>query len=341
MFSLFTKNFAIDLGTANTLIICNNEIVVNEPSIVALNRDTKEVIAVGHEALMMHGKTPENIRTIRPLKDGVIADFTVAEQMLRAFIRQANKGRGFWLSTIRMMICVPSGITDVEKRAVRDSAEHVGAREVYLIQEPMAAAIGIGLNVREPKGHMVIDIGGGTTEIAVISLGGIVCQESIRIAGDELNMAIKEYIRKEFELDIGERTAERIKIHVGAAVKDLKNPPEPIEIQGKHVRKGIPATIKIGYQQVAEAIDKAVEEIEKAILKTLEAALPEVASDIYAEGIYLTGGGALLRGLDERISKKTELKVHIAEDPLKAVAKGTAIALENLHQYRYLFAGER
>lgn len=336
LFNFFTSEIAIDLGTANTLIMYNDEVVVDEPSIVALDRATGKVLAIGKEAQQMHEKTHENIKTVRPLRDGVIADFTVAEHMIRGMIKMIHPNRRFLPSNHKMVICIPSGITEVEKRAVRDSAEHAGAKEVYLIPEPMAAAIGIGINVEEPIGHMIVDIGGGTTEIAVIALSGIVSDQSIRIAGDELNSDILDYMRRQHNLLIGERSAERIKIEVGAALPELDNPPADIEIRGKDLMTGIPKTISISYREIAHALNKSIMKIEEAILKALEFTPPELSADIYDRGIHITGGGASLRGLDIRLSEKTKLPVHIAEDPLRAVVKGTGIALKNTHKFKFL-----
>ncbi len=336
LFNFFTSEIAIDLGTANTLIMYNDEIVVDEPSIVALDRITGKVLAIGAEAQQMHEKTHENIKTVRPLRDGVIADFTVAEHMIRGMIKMIHPNRRFIPSNHKMVICIPSGITEVEKRAVRDSAEHAGAKEVYLIPEPMAASIGIGINVEEPIGHMIVDIGGGTTEIAVIALSGIVSDQSIRIAGDEFNSDILDYMRRQHNLLIGERSAERIKIEVGAALPELENPPEDIEIRGKDLMTGIPKTISISYREIAHALNKSIMKIEEAILKALEFTPPELSADIYDRGIHITGGGALLRGLDIRLQEKTKLPIHIAEDPLKAVVKGTGIALKNTHKFKFL-----
>lgn len=336
LFDFLTTNIAIDLGTANTLIMYNDEIVVDQPSIVAVDRMTGKVIAVGNEAQQMHEKTHEKYKTIRPLRDGVIADFTVAEHMIRGMIKMIPNRRKYLSTSYRMVICIPSGITEVEKRAVKDSAEQAGAKDVFLIAEPMAAAIGIGLNIKEPTGHMVVDIGGGTTEIAVIALSGIVTDQSIRIAGDEFNDDILDYMRKQHNMLIGERSAERIKIEVGAALPDLETPPPPIEIRGKDLMTGIPKTITISHHEVAHALNKSIAKIEDAILKALESTPPELSADIYERGIHLTGGGAALRGLDKRLAEKTKLPIHVAEDPLKAVVKGTGICLENLHEYKYL-----
>lgn len=336
LFDFFTQEIAIDLGTANTLIIHNDKVVVDEPSIVALDKTTGKVIAVGKKAMQMHGKTHENIKTIRPLKDGVIADFHAAEQMIREMIKMINPGRKVFQPSLRMVICIPSGITEVEKRAVRDSSEHAGAKEVYLIHEPMAAAIGIGIDVEEPMGNMIIDIGGGTSEIAVIALGGIVCDKSIRVAGDEFTSDIEDYMRRQHNILIGERSAERIKIEVGAALPELDNPPPDIAVHGRDLMTGIPKEIYVSYSEIAHALDKSISKIEEAILNALEMTPPELSADIYRTGIYLAGGGSLLRGLDKRISMKTKLPVHVAEDPLRAVARGTGIALKNIDKFPFL-----
>lgn len=336
LFSFFTQEIAIDLGTANTLIIYNDKVVVDEPSIVAKDRSTDKVIAIGRKAQQMHGKTHENIKTVRPLKDGVIADFQAAEAMIRGMIKMIKPGKSFFTPSLRMVICIPSGITEVEKRAVRDSAEHAGAKEVYLIHEPMAAAIGIGIDVDEPMGNMIIDIGGGTSEIAVIALGGIVCDKNIRVAGDEFTQDIEEYMRRQHNILVGERTSEEIKIEVGAALPDLEDPPEDFAVRGRDLMTGIPKEIKVTYTEVAHALDKSISKIEEAILSALETTPPELSADIYRTGIYLAGGGSMLRGLDKRISMKTKLPVHIAEDPLRAVARGTGIALKNIDRFQFL-----
>lgn len=334
-FNFFTQELAIDLGTANTLIIQDGVIVVNEPSIVAIDRKTGETIAVGNKAMQMHEKTHDNIKTIRPLKDGVIADFQAAENMIEGFIKMIGVRKKFF-THMKIVICIPSGITEVEKRAVFDSADHVDSKETYLIHEPMAAALGIGLDVEEPVGNMVIDIGGGTTEIAVIALSGIVCDQSIRTAGDEFTQDIIDFMKREYSLLVGERTAEQIKINVGSAVEKLDNPPADYPVNGRDMVSGIPKQITVGYKEIAKALDKSISKVEEAILKALETTPPELASDIYQKGIYLTGGGALLRGLDKRISEKTKLQVHIADDPLSAVVRGTGIALKNSHKFSFL-----
>ena len=336
LFDLFTQEIAIDLGTANTLIIHNDKVVVDEPSIVAIDRASGKVLAVGKQAQQMHGKTHENIKTIRPLKDGVIADFHAAEHMIRGMIKMIPSTNRLFSPSLKMVICIPSGITEVEKRAVRDSAEHAGAKDVYLIHEPMAAAIGIGIDVEEPMGNMVIDIGGGTSEIAVIALGGIVCDKSIRVAGDEFTSDIEEYMRRQHNILIGDRTAEQIKIAVGAASMELDNPPEDYAVHGRDLMTGIPKEIKVTYLEIAQALDKSISKIEEAILSALEMTPPELSADIYKTGIYLAGGGAMLRGLDKRIEQKTRLPIHIADDPLRAVARGTGIALKKADTLTFL-----
>jgi rod shape-determining protein MreB len=333
--SFFKQDLAIDLGTANTLIIQDGKIIVDEPSIVAIDRKTGETIAVGRKAMQMHEKTHENIKTVRPLKDGVIADFQAAESMIEGMINMIGQKRRFF-SHLKMVICIPSGITEVEKRAVFDSADHVDSKETYLIHEPMAAALGIGLDVEEPVGNMIIDIGGGTTEIAVIALSGIVCDQSIRIAGDEFTNDIIEYMKRQHNVLIGERTAEQIKINVGSAMHELENPPVDFPVNGRDLMTGIPKQITVSYKEAAHALDKSITKIEEAIIKALESTPPELSSDIYKTGLYLTGGGALLRGLDKRIGLRTKLPVHVAEDPLRAVVRGTGIALNNTERFSFL-----
>ncbi len=336
LFSFLTQEIAIDLGTANTLIIMNDKVVVDEPSIVAKDIQSGNIVAIGKRAQQMHGKTHKLIETVRPLKDGVIADFQSAEAMIRGMIKMINIGKTFFTPSLRMVVCIPSGITEVEKRAVRDSCEHAGAKEVYLIHEPMAAAIGIGIDVEEPMGNMIIDIGGGTSEIAVIALGGIVCDKSIRVAGDDFTQDIDEYMRRQHNILIGERTAELLKIEVGAAIPELENPPADFAVRGRDLMTGIPKEIIVSYTEVAHALDKTISKIEEAILSALEMTPPELSADIYKTGIYLAGGGSMLRGLDKRISQKTKLPVHIAEDPLRAVARGTSIALKNIDRFQFL-----
>lgn len=334
-FDFLTENIAIDLGTANTLIIHNDNVVVDSPSIVARDRVTTKIIAVGHEAALMQGKTHENIKTIRPLKDGVIADFDASEQMISMFIKNipALKKR-FFTPALRMVICIPSGITEVEMRAVRESAERVNGKEVYLIHEPMAAAIGIGVNIMQPKGNMIIDIGGGTTEIAVIALSGIVCDKSVKVAGDVFTNDIIYYMRTQHNLYIGERTAERVKILIGSALEELENPPEDMTVQGRDLLTGKPKETVISYREIAKALDKSIIRIEDSVMETLSQTPPELAADIYNTGVYLAGGGSMLRGLDKRLSQKTDLPIFIAEDPLRAVVRGTGISLKNIDQYK-------
>ncbi|MCL2682774.1 MAG: rod shape-determining protein [Bacteroidales bacterium] len=336
LFSFMTQEIAIDLGTANTVIIHNDKVVVDEPSIIAMDRKTNKVIAIGKRALQMHGKTHDNIKTIRPLQGGVIADFHATEYMVKEMIKMVNPKKSVFPKVMKMVICIPSGITEVEERAVRDSAEQAGAREVRLIHEPMAAAIGIGINVLEPTGNMVVDIGGGTSEIAVIALGGIVSNKSIRIGGDEFNQDIEDYMRRQHNINIGERTAEKIKIEVGSAIPDLDNPPEDYPVQGRDMLTGIPKEIIVSYSEIAHALDKSIIKIEAAVLSALEQTPPELSADIYRTGIYLAGGGSMLRGLDKRLSMKTKLPVRLAEDPLRAVARGTGIALKNFDKFVFL-----
>jgi len=334
-FDFMTEDIAIDLGTANTLIIHDGKVVIDNPSIVARNRLTGKIIAIGKEANLMQGKTHENIKTIRPLKDGVIADFEASEQMIKEFVKQIPSiKKRLFPPALRMVICIPSGITEVEKRAVRDSAKHMNAKEIYLIYEPMAAAIGVGINIMEPKGNMIIDIGGGTTEIAVIALGGIVCDQSVKVAGDLFTNDIMYYMRTQHNLHVGETTAEKIKIKIGAATEDLETPPEDMLVQGRDLLSGKPKQVQVSYREIAKALDKSIIRIEDAVMETLSKTPPELAADIYNTGIYLAGGGSMLRGLDKRLSRKTDLPVYVAEDPLRAVVRGTGIALKELNRYK-------
>jgi rod shape-determining protein MreB len=326
----------MDLGTANSIVIHNDQVVIDEPSIVAIDKMTNKIVAVGKRAQQMQGKENRTIETIRPLRGGVIADFEMAQHLIREFIKMTSATRSFFSPALRMVICIPSGITNVEERAVRESAEQAGAKEIRMIHEPMAAAIGIGIDVLEPMGHMVVDIGGGTAEIAVISLGGIVCNKSIRVAGDEFNENICEYMKKQHNMIIGERTAEKVKMEVGSAVSELDNPPEDFATLGRDMLTGIPKEILVNYKEVAHALDKSIARIESAIMEALAETPPELAADIYKNGIYLAGGGSLLRGLDRRISAKTKLQVHVAEDPLRAVARGTSAALKNFNKFSFL-----
>ncbi|ASW73996.1 rod shape-determining protein MreB [Chryseobacterium piperi] len=337
LLDMFTQEIAMDLGTANTLIIHNNKIVIDQPSIVAMDRTTGKPIAVGEQAKLMQGKTHENIKTVRPLKDGVIADFHASEHMIKEFIKQIPGIRGRFIQpALRIVICIPSGITEVEKRAVKDSALKVNAKEVKLIYEPMAAAIGAGIDVQNPEGNMIIDIGGGTTEIAVIALGGIVVDKSLKIAGDVFTNDIAYFLRSYYNLYVGERTAERIKIEIGSALEELDYPLEDIPVQGRDMITGKPKEIMVNYKEVFKALDKSIMRIEDAVMETLSMTPPELAADIYKTGIYLAGGGALLNGLADRIHRKTGLPVCVAEDPLRAVVRGTGIALKNINKFRFL-----
>ena len=336
-FDFMTEDIAIDLGTANTLIIHNDKVVIDSPSIVARDRISGKIIAVGKEANMMQGKTHENIKTIRPLKDGVIADFDASEKMISMFIKSIPAlNKKMFTPALRMVVCIPSGITEVEMRAVKESCERVNGKEVYLIHEPMAAAIGIGIDIMQPKGNMIVDIGGGTTEIAVIALGGIVCDKSVKIAGDVFTNDIAYYLRTHHNLYIGERTAERIKLEVGSAVEELDVPIDDIPVQGRDLITGKPKEIMVNYKEIAKALDKSIIRIEDAVMETLSLTPPELAADIYKTGIYLAGGGALLRGLADRLHRKTGLPVFVAEDPLRAVVRGTGIALKNMDKFNFL-----
>ena len=334
-FDFWSESIAIDLGTVNTLIIHNDKVVVDSPSIVAIDKRTEKIIAVGSEANLMQGKTHENIKTVRPLKDGVIADFNASEQMISLLIRSIPAlNKKFFTPALKMVICIPSGITEVEMRAVRESAERVNGKEVYLIHEPMAAAIGIGVDIMQPKGNMIVDIGGGTTEIAVIALSGIVCDKSVKVAGDVFTGDIIYYMRTQHNLFIGERTAEKIKISIGSASDELESPPDDLSVQGRDLLTGKPKEALISFREIAKALDKSIIRIEDSVMETLSQTPPELAADIYNTGIYLAGGGSMLRGLDKRLSKKTDLPVFIAEDPLRAVVRGTGITLKNIERYK-------
>lgn len=332
----FTQEIAMDLGTANTVIIHNDKIVVDEPSIVALDRDSKKMIALGSKAQQMHGKTHENIRTVRPLRDGVISDYDAAEQMMNGLIKMAVSKNRLFDPALKMVVGIPSGSTEVEKRAVRDSSEKSGGREVYMIYEPMAAAIGIGIDVEMPEGNMIVDIGGGTTEIAVIALGGIVSNNSIRIAGDDLTADVIEYMNRQHNIKVGERTAELIKINVGSALTTLEDPPEDYIVHGPNRMTALPMEVPVSYQEIAHCIEKSISKIEAAVLSALEQTPPELYADIVRQGIWLAGGGALLRGLDKRLSNKIGIQFHIADDPLHAVVRGTGVALKNTDKFSFL-----
>ena len=335
LFSL-TQELAIDLGTANTLIVYNDEVVVDEPSVVAVNIQTGQLAALGREAQAYIGRTNQILRTIRPLKDGVIADFNATEMMLRGMIRKIKTGSSLFSPSLKMVICIPSGSTNVEIRAVRDSAEHAGGREVAMIYEPMAAALGAGIDVEAPEGNMIIDIGGGTSEIACISLGGIVCSESINVAGDVFTADIMDYVRQQHSIRIGERTAEEIKCKIGAAVPELEDEPEDFVVTGPSMLTALPQTITLSYNEIAYALDKSLVKLDAALMKVLQEMPAELYSDVVKNGIYLAGGGALIKGLDKRLSKKTGIQFHIADDPLRAVVRGTNIALKNINLFSFL-----
>ena len=335
LFSL-TQELAIDLGTANTLIVYNDEVVVDEPSVVAINVHTNQLEALGSKAQEYIGRVNPTLRTIRPLKDGIIADFNATELMLRGMIRKIKTKGTLFSPSLKMVICIPSGSTNVAIRAVRDSAEHAGAREVAMIFEPMAAALGAGIDVEAPEGNMIIDIGGGTSEIACISLGGIVCSESIDVAGDVYTNDIIEYVRREHNVRIGERTAEQIKCKIGAAISDLDEAPEDFEFTGPDITTGLPRTISLSYTEIAYALEESLAKLDAALMKVLQDMPAELYSDVVRNGIYLAGGGALIKGLDRRLSRKTGIPFHIAEDPLRAVVRGTNIALKNINHFSFL-----
>jgi len=335
--AFFTQELAIDLGTANTVIFQDDQIVLDEPSIVALDNFSGKVMALGQEAKLMYERTNPNIKAIRPMKDGVIADFNAAELMIKGFIKQVNnKRRSLFSPNIRCVIGIPSGSTEVEIRAVRDSAEHAGGHDVYLIYEPMASALGIGLDVLAPKGNMVVDIGGGTAEIAVVSLGGIVVQQSIDTAGDVFTNDILQYLRQQYNIRVGEITSEKIKIAVGAVTTDLDEEPEDCIVSGANLMTAHPVTVKVGYQEIAHCLDRSVAKIEDGIMTALEQTPPELYSDIVENGIFLSGGGALLRGIAKRFSEKINIPFHVADDPLRAVARGTCLALKGVDRFPFL-----
>lgn len=336
-FSFLNQELAIDLGTANTVIYQNDQIVLDEPSIIALDNNTGKCIALGQEAKLMHEKVNPGIKTVRPLKDGVIADFNAAEQMIRGFIKQvSSKHRSLFAPNLKVVVGIPSGSTEVEIRAVRDSTEHAGGRDVYLIFEPMAAALGIGLNVQAPQGNMVVDIGGGTTEIAVISLGGLVVQDSIRTAGDVFTSDIQYYLRQQHNIKVGEITAEKIKLAVGSVIPELDEEPDPFIVRGPNLMTAHPVEATITHQEIAHCLDKSIVKIETSIMHVLENTPPELYADIVENGIYLSGGGALLRGLAKRLKDKINIEFHVADDPLHAVARGTCDSLKHTDTYSFL-----
>jgi rod shape-determining protein MreB len=336
--SFLTQDLAMDLGTANTIIMHNDKIVVDQPSIVAIDQNTGKTIAIGDTARQMHGKTHKSIKTVRPLQNGVIADFEAAEQMIRGMIRMIPSKSHFFTPSLRMVICIPSGSTEVEIRAVRDSADQAGSREVHLIHEPMAAALGIGIDVEAPVGNMVVDIGGGTTEIAIISLGGIVCNASIRTAGDDFTLDIQQYMRHQYNIKVGEATAEEIKIRVGSALTELDSPPDDFIVRGPNLMTSLPIELMVNYEEIAHCLDKSLIKVEAAIMSVLEQAPPELYADIVKNGIFLTGGGALLKGLDKRLKEKINIDFKVPENPLLAVARGSGIAMKRLGKgVPYLF----
>ncbi|WMJ74415.1 rod shape-determining protein [Cytophagaceae bacterium ABcell3] len=338
LFNFFGNGIAVDLGTANTLIMHNDQIVLNEPSIIAVNSVSGEIVAVGRKAMEMHEKTHEHIKTIRPMKDGVISNFHAAEAMIRGMLKMiTSSGKKTLLKSVdKMVICIPYGATEVEKRAVRDSAEHAGVKDLFMIHEPLAAALGIGIDIEQPEGSLIVDMGGGTTEIAIIALSGVVTNQSLKVAGDALNRDILNYMRREHNLLIGERTAERIKMEIGSALVELENPPSDMNVIGRDLMTGLPKEILINYSEISQCMEKSISMIEEGVVKTLESCPPELASDIYKKGIYLTGGGSNLKGLDKRIEAKTRLKVHVSENNLLSAISGTGISLQKLKSMKHV-----
>lgn len=333
-FDFLTDKIAIDLGTSNTLIIHKGKIAINNPSIITLNQITGKIIAVGKEAGMMRGKINKNIKTIYPFKDGVISNFDATEKMLKAFIKKISSfNNSVFVTSYNMIISIPCGSTEVEMRAVKESAKRLNAKNVFLIHEPIAAAIGGGIDILAPKGNMIVDIGGGTTEVAVISLGKIINGQSVKIAGNTFNQDIIQYIREYRNLHIGEHMAEKVKIQIGSAISHLTSPPKNMAIEGRDLLTGKPKQITLSYTEIEKSLDKSISQIENAILETLSEIPPEISADIYNSGIYLTGGGSMLRGLDERLSYTTELPVHLGDKPLKTVVQGSEIVLKNLDKY--------
>ena len=337
-FSFLNQELAIDLGTANTVIYQNGQIVLDEPSIVAVESKSGKCLAIGQKAKLMHERNNPGIRTIRPLRDGVIADLNAVEMMIRGFIKQANsKHHSIFTQNIKMVVGIPSGSTEVEIRAVRDSSEHAGGRDVFLIYEPMASALGIGLDIEAPQGNMVVDIGGGTTEIAVMSLGGLVQQDSIRTAGDVFTSDIQCYMRQQHNIKVGEITAEKIKIAVGSVIPELDDEtPEPFIVRGPNLMTAHPVEVAVSHTEIAHCLDKSISKLETSILHVLENTPPELYSDIVENGIYLSGGGALLRGLAKRFTDKVNIQFHVADDPLHAVGRGICEALKHTDHYSFL-----
>ncbi|HBZ34348.1 MAG TPA: rod shape-determining protein [Bacteroidales bacterium] len=333
----FTQEIAIDLGTANTIIISNDKVLIDEPSYIALDARTNKVMAVGKKAKMMDERGDvSKVRVVRPLREGVIADFEACELMMREMIHMLPNKSHFFNNSLKMVVCIPSGSTEVEKRAVQDSSERSGGRNVFMIYEPMAAALGIGIDVEAPSGSMIVDIGGGTSEIAVISLGSIVTNKSIKTAGDDFNEDIVEHMARMHNMRIGSPTAERIKVAVGAALTELDDAPEDFIVRGPNRMTALPMEVPVSYQEIAHCLEKSITKIENAVLTALENTPAELYSDIVDRGIFLTGGGALLRGLDKRLTNKINIQFHVAEAPLLAVARGTGIALKNAEKYSFL-----
>lgn len=337
LFSL-TQELAMDLGTANIIIMHNDKIIVNEPSIIAISNKSNKMVAVGNQAKLMYEKTNKDLRVVRPLRNGVIADFDACEQLMRGLIGMVDTGRRLFSPSLKMVIGVPSGSTEVELRAVRDSAEHAGGREVYMLFEPMAAAIGIGIDVLAPEGNMIVDIGGGTTEIAIISLGGLVSNISVKVAGDDFTADIQGYMGRQHNVKVSERMAERIKINVGAAMTELDEDeaPEDYIVSGPNRITALPMSIPVCYQEIAHCLDRSISKLESAILNSLENTPPELYADILKNGIYLSGGGSMLRGISRRLSEKIGIEFHIANEPLLSVARGTGIALKNVSRFPFL-----
>ncbi len=341
-FDFLNEKIAIDLGTSNTLITHRGKIAINNPSIITINQITGKIIAVGKEAGMMRGKINKNIKTIYPFKNGVITNFDASEKMLKTFIKKLSTlNASVFTTSYNMIISIPCGSTEVEMRAVKESAKRLNAKNVFLIHEPIAAAIGGGIDVLEPKGNMVVDIGGGTTEIAVICLGQIISGQSVKIAGNTFNEDIVQYIRESRNIHIGEYMAEKIKIQVGSATDALESPPKDMNVEGRDLLTGKPKQIRISYREIEKSLDKSITQIENAIMETLSEIPPEISADIYNTGIYLTGGGSMLRGLDQRLSRATELPVHLGEQPLKTVVKGSEIVLKNLDRYTDVLVKKR
>ena len=328
----------MDLGTANIIIMHNDKIIVNEPSIIAISNKSNKMVAVGNQAKLMYEKTNKDLRVVRPLRNGVIADFDACEQLMRGLIGMVDTGRRLFSPSLKMVIGVPSGSTEVELRAVRDSAEHAGGREVYMLFEPMAAAIGIGIDVLAPEGNMIVDIGGGTTEIAIISLGGLVSNISVKVAGDDFTADIQEYMGRQHNVKVSERMAARIKINVGAAMTELDEDeaPEDYIVSGPNRITALPMSIPVCYQEIAHCLDRSISKLESAILNSLENTPPELYADILKNGIYLSGGGSMLRGISRRLSDKIGIEFHIANEPLLSVARGTGIALKNVDRFPFL-----